>query len=327
MVACRGAGASAVARDGQGGSLVPAGASFRRVAWGGRLSPAALRSDAEALTAPLPPLLAEAERLAASVLPGAHGRRRAGTGDAFWQFRPAIPGDPSRSIDWRRSARSDAAFVRETEWQASQAVSLWVDGSRSMAFASQDRLPSKGARARLLAMALAILLVRGGERVGLTTPDVPPRAGKTQLSRLAGALADAPAEGDYGAAPGDAVLPAGSRALFVSDFLGDPEPAEAALARAADRGVRGILLQVLDPAEVAFPFRGRTIFESMGGGLRHETLHAGDLRARYLDRLAARRDRLESLSRRTGWLRLDHATEAAPAPMLLTLFSAVEGGR
>ena len=96
---------------------------------------------------------------------------------------------------------------------------------------------------------------------------------------------------------------------------------------AADRGVRGILLQVLDPAEVAFPFRGRTIFESMGGGLRHETLHAGDLRARYLDRLAARRDRLESLSRRTGWLRLDHATEAAPAPMLLTLFSAVEGGR
>ena len=290
------------------------------------MSPAALRTDAEALAAPLPPLLADAERLAATVLPGAHGRRRAGVGDAFWQFRPAIPGDAARSIDWRRSARSDAAFVRETEWQATQAVSLWVDGSRSMGFASDAGLPTKGARARLLAMALAILLVRGGERVGLTTAEVPPRSGRTQLNRIATALAEAVEEGDYGA-PGEGVLPMGSRALFASDFLGDPAPAEAALARAADRGVRGVLLQVLDPAENAFPFQGRTVFESMGGALRHETLHAGDLRARYLDRLAERRDRLDALARRTGWLHLDHATDHAPSPALLTLYAAVEGGR
>ena len=291
------------------------------------MSPAALRTRAEALAAPLPPLLASAERLAATALPGAHGRRRAGTGDAFWQFRPAIPGDVARSIDWRRSARSDAAFVRETEWQASQAVSLWVDGSRSMEFASAPGLSAKGERARLLAMALAILLIRGGERVGLTTADVPPRAGRAQLTRLAAALATAAGEGgDYGA-PGGGVPPAGSRALFASDFLGDPGPAEAALARAADRGVRGVLLQVLDPAETAFPYRGRTVFESMGGALRHETLHAGDLRARYLDRLAERRGRLAALARRTGWLHLEHSTDAAPSPILLTLFAAIEGGR
>ena len=290
------------------------------------MSPAALRSEAEALAAPLPPLLADAERLAATVLPGAHGRRRSGVGDAFWQFRPAIPGDPSRAIDWRRSARSDAAFVRETEWQATQSVSLWADGSRSMGFASAASLRPKGARARLLAMALAILLVRGGERVGLTTADIPPRGGRAQLTRIAAGLAEAVDEGDYGA-PGDGVLPTGSRALFASDFLGAPEPVEAALARAADRGVRGVLLQVLDPAETSFPFRGRTVFESMGGGLRHETLHAGDLRTRYLDRLAERHERIGALARRTGWLHLEHSTDHAPSPMLLTLFAAVEGGR
>ena len=290
------------------------------------MSPVALRSDAEALAAPLPPLLADAERLAASALPGAHGRRRAGTGDAFWQFRPAIPGDVARSIDWRRSARSDAAYVRETEWQASQAVSLWVDGSRSMAFASDASWAQKGARARLLAMTLAVLLIRGGERVGLTVAELPPRAGRAQLARLAAGLSAAADEGEYGA-PGDGLLPMGSRALFASDFLGPPEPVEAALARAADRGVRGVLLQVLDPAETAFPYRGRTVFESMGGALRHETLHAGELRARYLDRLAARRERLAALARRTGWLHLEHVTDAAPSPILLTLFAAVEGGR
>lgn len=288
--------------------------------------PGALRSEAEALAGPLPPLLADAERLAATVLPGAHGRRRAGHGDAFWQYRPALPGDAARAIDWRRSARSDAAFVRETEWQASQAVSLWVDGSRSMGFASQAGLPSKAARARLLALALAILLIRGGERVGLTTPEAPPRAGKAQLARLAAALSEREEEGDYGA-PGGAVPPAGSRALYVSDFLGDPAPVEAALARAADRGVRGVLLQLLDPAEIAFPFKGRTVFESMAGALRHETLHAGELRARYLDRLAERRDRLDRLARRTGWIHLDHRTDAAPAPALLALFATIEGGR
>ena len=194
-----------------------------------------------------------------------------------------------------------------------------------MAFASRPELPGKGARARLLAMSLAILLVRGGERVGLLGGDVPPRASKTQLNRIATALMDH-AEDDYGA-PGEVVPPVGSRALFLSDFLGDIGPAEAALARAADRDVRGVLLQVLDPAEVAFPFRGRTVFESMGGALRHETLHAGDLRQRYLDRLGERRDRLAALARRTGWLHLEHATDAPAAPTLLTLFAAVEGGR
>lgn len=288
--------------------------------------PAALRSEAEALAAPLPPLLAEAERLAATVLPGAHGRRRAGNGDDFWQYRAAMPGDSARAIDWRRSARSDVAFVRQTEWQASQAVSLWVDGSRSMGFASAPGLPTKAARARLISLALAILLIRGGERVGLTTPEAPPRAGKAQLTRLASVLSVGEEEGDYGA-PGGGVPPSGSRALYVSDFFGDPAPVEAALARAADRGVRGVLLQVLDPAEIAFPFKGRTVFESMAGALRHETLHAGELRARYLDRLAERRDRLDRLARRTGWIHLDHRTDAPPAPALLALFAAVEGGR
>ena len=285
-----------------------------------------LRSDAEALAAPLPPLLAQAERLAASVLPGAHGRRRAGVGEAFWQFRPAIPGDASRSIDWRRSARSDAAYVRETEWQASQAVTLWADGARSMGFASDAGLPTKGARSRLLAMALAVLLVRGGERVGLLD-GVPPRTGKTQLSRIAASLVEGTHEADYGAPQDGAPPPLGSRAVFLSDFLGDTGPAEAALARAADRNVRGVLLQVLDPTEVAFPFQGRMIFESMGGGLRHETLHAGDLRRRYLERLAERRDRLAAMARMSGWIHLEHHTDGPPSPMLLTLFAAIEGGR
>ncbi len=287
-------------------------------------APATLRLEAEALAGRLPPLLVEAEHLAASVLPGAHGRRRAGQGDEFWQYRSATASDPAGRIDWRRSARSDAHFVRETEWQAAQAVTLWVDQSRAMAFSGDPKRADKAARARLLGLALAVLLLRAGERVGLIRDPapLPPRTGKAHLAPLALALAGDVDARDYGA-PGLALLPSHSRAVFLSDFLGDPDPVEAALASAADRGVRGALVQVLDPAEEAFPYEGRSIFESMGGALRHETLRAADLRARYRDRLAARKDRLDRLCRLSGWQFMCHHTDTPPSVALMWLWHAL----
>ncbi len=298
---------------------------------------ARLRGRAETLAGSLPPLLAEAERLAASVMLGAHGRRRAGLGDEFWQYRPAHPGDEARVIDWRRSARSDAHFVREKEWQAAQSVVFWVDGSRAMDFSGDRGRPPKADRARLLALAASVLLIKGGERVGLTAPAVTPRSGNAQLLRLAmslGGMGEAGAAGaadiedtaDYGA-PQAGSLPPHGRAVFLSDFLGDPAGVEAALTRAADAGVRGALVQVLDPVEEAFPFDGRTIFESMSGALRHETLRAGDLRGRYLERLAERKDRLAALARLTGWQYLCHHSAEPPLGALLWLYHALEGGR
>lgn len=284
--------------------------------------PLALRSRAETLAAPLPALLAEAEHLATTVLLGEHGRRRAGTGDTFWQYRPAQPHDAARSIDWRRSARSDANFVQDKEWQIAQSVILWVDQAASMAFSSDANLPSKAARARTLGLACAILLIRGGERVGLTGLRLPPRRGEAQLMQMAQLLSQQD-DTDYGAPEAQGMLPH-SRALFISDFLGDLQPVEDALLRAADRGVRGALLQVLDPQEEAFPFDGRTIFESMSGSLRHETLKAGDLRARYLDRLAERKDRLQHLARTTGWQFQTHHTGQSAANALLWLYNALE---
>ncbi|GKY88238.1 hypothetical protein STA1M1_21070 [Sinisalibacter aestuarii] len=283
----------------------------------------ALRPRAEALAEPLPPLLARARHLAAGVVLGEHGRRRPGLGDAFWQFRPARPGDPARAIDWRRSARSDQHFVQEKEWQAAQAVVFWVDRAASMRFASAKNGETKAGRAALIALSTSVLLVQGGERIGLTESPAPPARGALQLERVAAALAD-PAMQDYGA-PETATLPRHSRAVFLSDFLGPLEPVEAALATAADRGVTGALLQVLDPAEEAFPYDGRTLFHSVGGSLEYETRQAGDLKARYLDRLAERKARLAELAHRTGWQYHLHHTGDAPTSALLWLYRALEG--
>lgn len=286
---------------------------------------AALRQGAEALAGPLPPLLAEAEHLAATVQLGEHGRRRAGQGDEFWQFRAHVPGDETRAIDWRRSARSDGYFVREKEWQAAQSVLIWVDRGQSMTFSSSETVPTKGQRARVMALALAVLLNRGGERVGLTGLDTPPRSGPLQLLRIAQSLLGD--EDDDYARPRLQGLVSHGRAAFFSDFLGEIAAVESALARAADRGIRGALVQVLDPEEEAFPFDGRTIFESMGGSVSHETLKARDLRDRYLDRLAARKDALQSLARKTGWQYHCHHTDRPGSTAMLWLYGALERER
>ena len=281
-----------------------------------------MRTRAEEAASVLPPLLVQAQQLAGAVLLGDHGRRRAGVGDDFWQYRPVQQGDSRRMIDHRRSARGDQQFVREREWQIAQTVHLWVDQGGSMRFASDANLPRKVDRARLLALASAVLMVRGGERVGLTGGLLPPRRGNMQSLRLAEHFTKDDTAA-YAPPEHRALIPH-ARALFVSDFLGPFEELELALSKAADRGLRGVLLQVLDPSEESFPFAGRTKFESMGADVSHETLKASALRDRYLDRLAERRDALDQLCRAAGWsFGVHHCGDSAQAG-LLWLYHALE---
>ena len=285
-------------------------------------NPASLRADAEDQATRLPALLARAEHLAGAVLLGAHGRRRAGLGDDFWQYRPAQMGDSRRLIDHRRSAMGDHEFVREREWQIAQSVMMWVDQGASMRFSSDRNLAHKADRARVLGLALAILLVRGGERVGLTGTTLPPRRGNAQVLRLADMFCQDDAT-DYSPPEHRAMIPH-ARAVFISDFMGDIDGVKLALTKAADRGVRGVLCHILDPSEEAFPFSGRTIFESIGGTLRHETLKANDLRDRYLERLAERKAELQSLCALTGWHYGLHHTQSGAQTALLWLYGALD---
>ncbi|HUF87336.1 MAG TPA: DUF58 domain-containing protein [Thermohalobaculum sp.] len=285
-----------------------------------------LRRDAERISGSLPPLLVEAQRLAASLVTGVHGRRRAGIGETFWQYRAAHPGDPYGAIDWRRSARSDRLYVREMEWEAAETVMVWCDRSHSMDFRSDFAPRAKAERAALLTLALGVLLHRGGERYGLMGTEAElPRTGERQLVRWAGILSAEPeSRPDFGAPPA-IMTPRVGRAVLMSDFMGPREVVFPALMAAAGQGISGIYLQILDPVEEEFPFAGRTRFESVGREVRHETDQATALRARYLDRLAERRDELRRAARRTGWQLVMHRTDQSPRLALLQLYTILGG--
>ncbi|WP_238321689.1 DUF58 domain-containing protein [Halocynthiibacter namhaensis] len=289
----------------------------------------ALRRGGAEISASLPPLLAAAERLAQTVLPGLHGRRRAGQGDEFWQYRPATDSDELRHVDWRRSAKSDVNFIRQREWQLARTVMFWVDPGASMRYSSDKNTPEKSTRASILTLACAMLLQRGGERFGLigATPsdDISAGSGDTQILRMTQALeALNTGEADDFASPDLRTLRPNTQLVILSDFLNDPKVFSQAIDQASAAGVTGLTLQILDPAEEAFPWQGRTIFESKSGALRHETLRAIDLRDRYLDRLNARKAQIRDHSTGAGWQHSCHHSDASAATALLWMYQALE---
>src|SRR5580692_12869454 len=123
--------------------------------------------EGRTLAAAMPRLILDARRVAATVLHGVHGRRRVGPGENFWQYRRFVSGEPASRVDWRRSARDDHLYVREREWEAAHTVWIWPDRSPSMAFRSPLAEVTKLDRALVMALALAGILVQGGERVGV----------------------------------------------------------------------------------------------------------------------------------------------------------------
>src|SRR5437870_8834997 len=136
------------------------------------------------LAATLPRLILEARRVAATVIHGLHGRRRAGSGENFWQYRRFISGEPAARVDWRRSARDDHLYVREREWEAAHTVWVWPDRSPSMVFASPLVWETKLDRALVVAFALAHVMVEGGERIGIPGL-MRPTADRNVIERMA----------------------------------------------------------------------------------------------------------------------------------------------
>nr|WP_246184951.1 DUF58 domain-containing protein [Paracoccus aestuariivivens] len=268
-------------------------------------------------------MMLSAERLAASVTAGVHGKRRAGMGEDFWQYRPATSGDSARSIDWRRSARSDGQFVRDREAEMAQSAVIWVSAAAGMDFAGGPDRPTKRDRADLLALALGMALLNGGERVAIAGHL--PRAGRMQAERMADDLVRRLSISGDDDTPAPELLRSGQRLILIDDFLGDPAPMLAYLDRAAGSGIRGAMLQILDPDEEAFPYGGAVLFRSAGGALSHDTRDAGGLRDAYLARLAERREVLGRAALNAGWNFGTHDTASAPAQALLWLWSVLEG--
>jgi uncharacterized protein (DUF58 family) len=276
------------------------------------------RADGESrtLAASLPRLVLEARRIAANVIHGLHGRRRAGAGESFWQYRRFVSGEPSQSVDWRRSARDDHLYVREQEWEAAHTVWLWPDRSPSMAFASKGARDSKLERTLIVTFALAELLVAGGERVGIPGL-MNPTASRSVIDKMAQSMLHDDA--DRASLPPSFVPSALAEIVVLSDFWSPILEIRNMLAGLSASGAHGTLVQIVDPAEEEFPYSGRVEFvEPEGFGI----ITAG--RAErwaddYVARVALHRDQIRDETNKLDWLFSTHTTSRSAAELLLFL--------
>ncbi|WP_299617765.1 DUF58 domain-containing protein [Pelagibius sp.] len=280
-----------------------------------------LRHRAEQLAATLPPLLVAAERVAATVAQGVHGRRRVGQGETFWQFRHYDMGDQPQSIDWRQSAKSDMVFVRQMEWEAAQSVWIWRDTSASMAWTSDRNHQTKRDRTDLLTLALSVLLMRGGEHVALLGSGLRPSNSRATLSRIAVLLesANQPAE----ELPPTLPLPRSAQLVLIGDFLAPLPEIDRALRYYGESGVRGTLLQVLDPAEESLPYDGRVRFEGLEQEAPWLVSRVEAVRGDYAKRLRDQREGLQDIARALGWGCAFHRSDQPPQSALLRLYTTL----
>jgi uncharacterized protein (DUF58 family) len=258
----------------------------------------------------------EARRIAANVIHGLHGRRRAGTGENFWQYRRFVSGEPASRVDWRRSARDDHLYVREQEWEASHTVWIWPDRSASMAFASRDARDSKLERSLIVALALAELLVAGGERVGIPGL-MNPTASSNVIDKMAQAMLHDEATRE--SLPPSFVPSALAEIVVLSDFWSPMPEIRAMLAGLSSSGAHGTLIQIVDPAEETFPYSGRIEFVEPEGG---EVITAGRAESwmnDYVARVARHRDQIRAETNKLDWLFSTHTTSRSAAELLLFL--------
>lgn len=275
------------------------------------------------LAARLPRLILDARRVAATVIHGLHGRRRAGTGENFWQYRHFINGEPSSNVDWRRSARDDRLYVREREWESSHTVWMWVDRSPSMDFSSNLSEWSKLDRALVVAFALAEVLVQGGERVGIPGL-MRPTANRNVIETMAQVIVHDNSERP--SLPPNFQPAPYSEVLLLSDLWSPISEFRSAIGKLAANGARGHIVQVVDPAEESFPYSGRVEFVEPEG---HGTITAGRAerwRSEYQSIVANHRAALRAEAEQFGWSFTVHRTDRGPTDLLFAIHARMGAG-
>ncbi|GAB5602707.1 DUF58 domain-containing protein [Thermus sp. FJN-A] len=232
------------------------------------------------------------------------------------EIAPYAPGDEAERIDWPATARTGEVHVRRYREERELTLWLYLDGSPSMRFGSRRR--EKYALALELALAVAYIALRHGNRVGALLPSglLPPRGGKAQ------ALALAREALKPGAGPplGEALDLLGrvarrrSLAFVLSDFLDPFYPSLARLAARHDL----VAVLVEDPLERSLPEAGVVAFYDPETG---ETVEVnaldGRVRAAYARRAEALRQARVRDIRRAGADLLLASTEDDLVPLLL----------
>lgn len=280
-----------------------------------------LRHSAEEAGASLSALRIDAENAVASVLHGEHAQSKPGMGEKFWQYREYVPGDRPQDIDWRQTAKTEHVFIKQKEWQTPQSVIFWCNQSASMDFRSKDKIPHKIDVARIFTLAMALIMLRSGEKVGIFGSRKVGRSENTLLDiemKLTEDIRSTLPLADYSMYD----LPQHASFVQIGDFLEPLDLIEHNFKQFSGRCSGGFVIQVLDPAELDLPYDGRVLFED-GNANRQQIDNVGSVRAAYKKRIREHNAALQQLCKENQWHYIQHRTDQDIKETLMNIRAAL----
>lgn len=259
-----------------------------------------MRLKAEELSSQISTLYIKADRIANTIWEGLHNRNKDGVGDNFWQFRKYEYGDSAHLIDWKKTAKSNETFIQEKELQTLQNFFIWRDTSKSMNFSSSDTIDTKKDRANLFTLALTIILSKSGENIALNGINSKLLKGKEAISFISNQITKE-VKGSYKSIPNLNDIKNNSNVILIGDFLNNIKENEKTIKELSNRGINGILIHILDPAEIDFPYNGRINFSGLEGEQSILIGKAESVRSNYKKALKVHIEKLNKLANSYSW--------------------------
>ena len=281
---------------------------------------------AEEIASKVPKLLMSAQEAARSIIVGEHPLKSPGMGHEFWQFRKYESHDRPQDIDWRKSAKTDSIFVRETEKHATQCLAIWVDNTAGMDWRGAKNHISKREACEVLALALGFVAIHNGEACRLYREKSPLAQNREMLEKLAyelvtNGLGKDKREGIKEL--GDVAMPSHSIPVLLSDFMVPVKDYEHYISGLSKYHKTGVVVQTLDPFELELPCEGRINFEiPFYEGRRQEALieNVSAIRDEYIERLEAHVKRISDITVQQGWSFYRYRSDQDPASLLQNIW-------
>jgi len=252
-----------------------------------------------AVISKLPPIALKALRVVEGAITGLHQSPFKGQSIEFSEHKEYTPGDEIRHIDWKLFGKSDKYYVKQFEDETNLKSYLLVDASKSMAYpdhSSVDRI-SKFEYSATLALSIAYVMFRQQDAVGLFTFNedlnylFPPKNQPAYLLPMAKALATQEPTGKTSLAKSmrkvAEIVRRRKMLLLFSDLFDDEEDTRMILKQLAYQGHDLVVFHVMDPDELDFPFRERTLFEDMEAPEVNLQINAQTIRPFYLKEMNA----------------------------------------
>jgi len=250
-----------------------------------------------------------ARQIVEGYMVGLHRSPLRGFSIEFAEHREYTPGDDVRHVDWKVFGRTDKFYVKQYEDETNLICYLVLDVSESMGYQGPDSAMSKLEYARCLVAALSWLVLQQQDAVALAT------IGQQVQDRLR--PASHPSQWDNVLRVLEAATPAGTTrmgptlhelaeryrkrgiVIILSDLFTDVDELVAGLRHFGHRRHDVVLLEILDPAEVDFPFQHFSRFqglEQLGSLLADPAA----IRTAYLAEMEETRNRVQQEIRKLG---------------------------